>query len=75
MSWGERSCKNFGNCNIATFKTCHNKCNHYEWNGRTQVDNDMTTIDIIKAVHFPFGEIKPKCKLTRAERKRIKAGK
>ena len=31
MSWGERSCRNFGNCEHSpTMGSCHTGCEHYK---------------------------------------------
>jgi len=33
MSWGERSCKKYGSCTIATYDECNVNCAAYESNG------------------------------------------
>ena len=39
MSWGERSCKSFGSCKIATMATCNVNCRRYKWDGVTKTDS------------------------------------
>lgn len=60
MSWGERSCKYYGNCTIATIEDCNIFCAAYKHNGETKKRFNMAV------------EIKPKP--SRKERKRLKAG-
>ena len=43
MSWGERSCKNMGNCPSGaecTMTTCRVCCGFYQWDGKTMPDTD-----------------------------------
>ena len=34
MSWGERSCEQYGKCELATMKTCNPDCIEYKSNGK-----------------------------------------
>jgi uncharacterized protein YecA (UPF0149 family) len=36
MSWGERSCRDNGSCEIATMYTCNTDCEYYTWDGKTK---------------------------------------
>jgi hypothetical protein len=35
LSWGERSCKSYGDCGISGINSCDTTCILYEWNGKT----------------------------------------
>jgi hypothetical protein len=56
MSWGERSCVNFGNCKIdTTIKTCNTDCPQYIWDKETSPD----TISLKKLADFTAHNNKP----------------
>jgi hypothetical protein len=34
MSWGERSCKEYGDCGISSMSKCNTECVNYRHNGK-----------------------------------------
>ena len=73
MSYGERSCKRFGNCSFNGYDNCYNcsvNCEWYENNGLVfdEVVSDAKTVG--KAVQKPA--IKSLSNKTRNQRKSIK---
>lgn len=43
MSWGERSCENYGHCTFAEMHTCNVECNQYRFDGITKPDSYPAT--------------------------------
>ena len=48
MSWGERSCIHFGNCDIATMYICQCSCNEYISNGKKPDSNAESILKEMK---------------------------
>lgn len=71
MSWGERSCMNYGNCEVYDYGVldCTVDCPGYTWDGETKQDT-ATRNAIGMSVHNKglFGKSKRK-----KERRRVKA--
>ncbi len=52
MSWGERSCKNFGKCDKnPTMLDCNVNCTGYEWDGQTKPDSKPARVDYMKVTY------------------------
>ena len=46
MSWGERSCKDFGMC-VRKVKKCNVDCVDYEWDGVNNPDSRPARVDSV----------------------------
>ena len=46
MSWGERSCKKFGNCGISGTGSCDTNCILYIWDGKKIPDSPKVKFSV-----------------------------
>ena len=57
MSWGERSCTQFGSCKHGpTMSSCNVNCQFYVWNGKTKPDSEKmvkTLIPSLREIETP----------------------
>lgn len=62
MSWGERSCKNYGKpCPYnPTMDICNVSCEHYEWDLITEPDSKLPESTKVEAKEGPVTQDEPK---------------